>query len=98
MTICSEQKEPSLQPHNNIYGLGVDINQFLPHSQRYLSKHHLDLLIVKSAVLEQHYGDPLSPFVSVFTHSGGLQFPLSNYLVSEESDLCGNLRPQYRTG
>lgn len=98
LAICSEQKEPSLQPHNNIYGLDVDINQFLPHSQRYLNKHHLDLLIVKSAVLEQHYSDSLSPFVSAFTHSDGRWLELSNILVSDESDLYGNLRPQYRTG
>jgi hypothetical protein len=71
LAICSEQKELSLKSHNNIYGLDVDINKFLPHSQRYLSKHHLDLLIVKSAILEQHYGDSLSPLVSAFTHADG---------------------------
>ena len=59
------------------------LNKFLPSSQKYLTKHYLDLIILKSIMLEQHYGDLTSPFVSAYTHSDGEKYGLLNPIISD---------------
>jgi hypothetical protein len=97
LAICSEQREAFLQSRNYIHRLNADMNKFLPTSQKYLTKHYLDLIILKSIVLEQHYSDSVSPFVSAYTHSGGKKYGLPNSIISD-TDLYGFDKFQCKTG
>jgi hypothetical protein len=96
LAICSEQQEVSLS-RNYIHLLNADIDKFLPSSQKYLTKHYLDLIILKSVMLEQHYGDLTSPFVSAYTHSDGKKYGLLNSIISD-TDFNGFERFQRKTG
>ena len=96
LAVCSEQQEVSLS-RNYIHLLNADINKFLPSSQKYLTKHYLDLIILKSIMLEQHYGDLTSPFVSAYTHSDGKKYGLLNSIISD-TDFNGFERFQCKTG
>lgn len=93
-----EQKSGTVSPmYSNIYSPGVGFGKFLPLSQRYLAKHDLNLIMLESIILKQHYGDLTSPFVSAYTHSDGEKYGLPNPIISD-TDLNGFKRFQRKTG